>query len=235
MYINAVQSYFSPPIGAVYLLAVLWKRSNEKVSFIRFSSMFHFYTPCTAWKWSVFGAFLLRIFRHSDGIRRDMKYLSVFSPNAEKYGPEKLRIRTLFTQCWKCQKTKCFLTFPRGIEMEQWAILGIYKTVKCKSPKVVHYHYQRRIQNLVKHLRGSFFAKTLNGFQFCLTSIWMRIWPLVTKITLLIFNFARNACLHKSDWFLSHCKPSILWKKWLRAKCLENSLETCFIYCIWLY
>ena len=26
-------------------------------------------------------------------------YLSVFSPNAGKYGPEKLRIRILFTQC----------------------------------------------------------------------------------------------------------------------------------------
>ena len=26
-------------------------------------------------------------------------HLSVFSPNAGKYGPEKLRIRTLFTQC----------------------------------------------------------------------------------------------------------------------------------------
>ena len=127
MYINAVQSYFSPPIGAVYLLAVLWKRSNEKVSFIHFSSMVHFYTPCTVWKGFVFGAFLLRIFPHSDGIRRDMEYLSVFSPNAEKYGPEKLRIRTLFTQCWKYQKTKSFLTFPRAIEMEHWAILGIYR------------------------------------------------------------------------------------------------------------
>ena len=26
-------------------------------------------------------------------------YLSVFSPNAGKYGPEKFQIRTLFTQC----------------------------------------------------------------------------------------------------------------------------------------
>ena len=26
-------------------------------------------------------------------------YLSVFSPNAGKYGPEKLQLRTLFTQC----------------------------------------------------------------------------------------------------------------------------------------
>ena len=30
-----------------------------------------------------------RIFPYSDGIRRDTKYLSVFSPNAGKYEPEK--------------------------------------------------------------------------------------------------------------------------------------------------
>ena len=33
--------------------------------------------------------FLVRFFPHSDWIRRDTPYLSVFSPNAEKYGPEK--------------------------------------------------------------------------------------------------------------------------------------------------
>ena len=33
-----------------------------------------------------------------DRIRRDKEYLSVFSPNAGKYGPQKLQIRTLFTQ-----------------------------------------------------------------------------------------------------------------------------------------
>ena len=32
--------------------------------------------------------FLVRIFRHSDRIRRDTDYLSVFSPNAGKYRPE---------------------------------------------------------------------------------------------------------------------------------------------------
>ena len=30
--------------------------------------------------------------------KRNMKYLSVFSPNAGKYGTEQLRTRTLFTQ-----------------------------------------------------------------------------------------------------------------------------------------
>ena len=42
--------------------------------------------------------FLVRIFPHSEWIGRDREYLSVFSPNAGKYGPENLQIRTLFTQ-----------------------------------------------------------------------------------------------------------------------------------------
>ena len=33
--------------------------------------------------------FLVRIYPHSDWIRRDTSYLSVFGPNAGKYGPEK--------------------------------------------------------------------------------------------------------------------------------------------------
>ena len=120
MYINAVQSYFSPPIGAVYLLAVLWKRSNEKVSFIHFSPLFHFYTLKTS------------------------------------------------------KNQKGFLTFPGGIEMEHWAKMSYQKnatdfrglqTVKCRSPKVI-YCYQRRIQNLVKHLRQSFFCENSQRFSF---------------------------------------------------------------------
>ena len=39
------------------------------------------------------------IFLHLDWIRRNTPYLSVFNPNAGKWGPEKLRIWTLFTQC----------------------------------------------------------------------------------------------------------------------------------------
>lgn len=31
IYIQSVAAYLSPPIAAVYLLAILWKRSNEKV------------------------------------------------------------------------------------------------------------------------------------------------------------------------------------------------------------
>ena len=56
-------------------------------------------TTITVWKVSVFGTFLVRVFSYPDWIRRNAEYLSVFSPNAGKYGSEKLRIRTLFTQC----------------------------------------------------------------------------------------------------------------------------------------
>ena len=43
---------------------------------------------------------LFLVFPHLYWIRRDMKYLSIFSLNAGKYGPEILRIRTLFIQCY---------------------------------------------------------------------------------------------------------------------------------------
>ena len=39
------------------------------------------------------------LFSRIDWIQWGTLYLSVFSPNAEKYGPEQLRIRTLFTPC----------------------------------------------------------------------------------------------------------------------------------------
>ena len=39
-------------------------------------------------KVSVFGVILVLIYPHSDWIRRDTEYLSVFNPKAEKYGPE---------------------------------------------------------------------------------------------------------------------------------------------------
>ena len=47
---------------------------------------------------SVFGVFLVRIFPYLSWIRRDAPYLSAFSLNAGKYGPELLRIGTLFTR-----------------------------------------------------------------------------------------------------------------------------------------
>ena len=41
-----------------------------------------------AWKVPIFGVILVRIFPHSDWIRRGTCYLSIFSLNAGKYGPE---------------------------------------------------------------------------------------------------------------------------------------------------
>ena len=49
---------------------------------------------------SLFGVFLVRIFPHSDWIRRD----TVFNSNAGKYGQKKLGIETLLTQCQGMKK-----------------------------------------------------------------------------------------------------------------------------------
>ena len=60
-----------------------------------------------AQKVSVFRVFLVRVFPHSGWIQRDTEYFSIFSPNTGKHGPEKLRIRTFFTQC--CNKDSDFV------------------------------------------------------------------------------------------------------------------------------
>ena len=68
----------------------------------------------TAWKMSVFGVFLVRIFPYLDWIQRDTPYPSLFGPNVGKYGPEKLRIRTLFTQCLSRTYIHLFKIFWSG-------------------------------------------------------------------------------------------------------------------------
>ena len=68
----------------------------------------------TAWKASVFGVILVRISPHSDWIRKDTPYLSVFSPNAGKHGAASLRIQTLFTQCYIYVCSKCFVALIWG-------------------------------------------------------------------------------------------------------------------------
>ena len=50
----------------------------------------------TVWKCPNTEFFLVCIFPHSDWIRRDTSYLSVFSPNAEKYIPGKTPYLDIF-------------------------------------------------------------------------------------------------------------------------------------------
>ena len=74
---------------------------------------------CTAWKVSKYGVFLVRIFPHSDWIRRDTSYCSVFSPNTGKYGPEKTPYLDPFHAVMIVVKN--FKTAERLI-LDQWKI-----------------------------------------------------------------------------------------------------------------
>ena len=48
--------------------------------------------------WSFFGSYFPTFGLNTEIYGVSTEYLSVFSPNGEKYGPEKLRIWTLFEQ-----------------------------------------------------------------------------------------------------------------------------------------
>ena len=36
IYILAISAYLAPPVAAVYVIAILWKRSNEPVCYCRY-------------------------------------------------------------------------------------------------------------------------------------------------------------------------------------------------------
>ena len=66
------------------LPSVAFLYSLKTSEILWFSDVFRLYKKATL----EFNA-LVRIFPHSDWIRRDTEYLSAFSPNAGKYGPGK--------------------------------------------------------------------------------------------------------------------------------------------------
>ena len=103
-YAKILHHTFIPTIYENYKLVFFLIYDKRKLSNL-YESLIWAIERCTAWKVSVFGVILVRIFPHSDWIQRYTLYLSLFSPKARKYEPEWLRIRTLFTQ-WYIKKTK---------------------------------------------------------------------------------------------------------------------------------
>ena len=91
----------------------------------------------TTWNAFLFGVFLVRIFPYLDWIRRNILYLSVISPNARKYGPEKLRIRTLFTQCFVNNR-------PNESRSSQIILTELARTWICRNS---HKRFSIKTQN----------------------------------------------------------------------------------------
>ena len=85
-------------ISHPFLLLTLNRLMLAENCIVKFLLWYCISLIAATWKKTVLEIFLVRILPHSDWIRRDTEYLSVFSPDAEKCGPEKLRIWTPFTQ-----------------------------------------------------------------------------------------------------------------------------------------
>ena len=88
--------YIVPTFSNMFFVKYFMKNttnfSNQFSNFLE--NFYYFYGPLQKWPFSLREKclntefFLVRIFPHSDWIRRDTQYLSVLSPNAGKYGPE---------------------------------------------------------------------------------------------------------------------------------------------------
>ena len=96
-----------------HLFRVSSKKKNPNECFHKFATYWKRTPPLTKnpQKVSVFVVFLVRISLHSDWIRSHTEDICPFSPNAGKYGPAKLQIRTIFKQC-------DFRTFSHNISSE---------------------------------------------------------------------------------------------------------------------
>ena len=118
---------------------------------------------------SIFGVFLVCIFPYSNWIRKDMEYLSVFSLNVGKYGPEKLRIWTLFTQLLFWRKTWKFYRkipalgafFVIVLRPETFNFLKIKTSLKMFSCKIS------------EHFQNTFFKYSWSS---CYKSVLSKIW-----------------------------------------------------------
>ena len=61
--------------------------------------------------------------------------VSIFSPNAVKYGPETLRIRTLFTQC---NPISCYLFFSFSNEERKLKSIKTKNHLYCNINEIFH-------------------------------------------------------------------------------------------------
>ena len=134
-----------------YIMSLFWF-SSYKMEILSFH---------TVWKVSMFGDFPVRIFTYSDWIL----YLSVLNPNAGIYGPEKLRIRTLFRQC---QLPFCH---PHHLNINQPAIdffevSGGKTRIMCKifSQLAINRACSLVVSDLRSETKGSRFE---SGCQLC--------------------------------------------------------------------
>ena len=130
-----------------------------------------------------FGVFLVRIFPHLDWIRRFMEYLSVSSPSWGKYGPEKLWIRTRFTQ-WDLTVLCC--DYQTSLDVSQsssgrlilfillffWIIMGCflmaYSEINHCSPMStsgLEHYYKRHLPRTFP--LESFLEQSLSLWQLC--------------------------------------------------------------------
>ena len=116
---------------------------------VKFGARDFCFETFTALKVSVFGVFLVHFFSHLDRKRRVAKYLSVFSSNAGKDGPEKLRICTLFTQWFFLPDVYALKYYPLRVYMYRQDF-SEYMSFESKCPKKTTSPIAGQVCNFIK-------------------------------------------------------------------------------------
>ena len=135
---------FSNLLNSISLLPATWYLASMKKD----------YRKNTPWKFTLLLAlremcpntefFLVRIFPHSDWSRRDTEYLSIFSPSAGKYGPEKAPHLDTFHTVWSITRWYASVTTTLITEiicmLAQIIVLYLTKPSTSKPSFRIPYH-----------------------------------------------------------------------------------------------
>ena len=141
----------------------------------------------TAWKVSVFGVILVRIFQHPDGIRRDTSYLSVFSPNTDTdITPDTDTFYTVYF-FWGCQ---FFLCKPFWVASGRGRVKNIQLEIKMAA--------------FVRYIKDYWYCQIYSRFVLEEYCIFCKCVPMNSTATI-IFLQKMKFCRKRKDFYLQNC------------------------------
>ena len=103
----------------IFIYRFLWGFFSQRFS----EWIYLYYCYLSLRKNFLYSKFFWSSFSHIWTEYGDLQSKSVFSPNAEKYGPEKLRIRTLFTLCIRFVSYLDLLSGFTAVALIVWCLI----------------------------------------------------------------------------------------------------------------
>ena len=141
--------------------------------------------------------FLVRIFRHSGWMRRDNSYLSVFSSNVGKYGPEKTpyldtfhAMVGTFIRLFRWKLTQKCLMLLSSIEMFRSPITWIFSNFEVRKSLLLPLLFKCNF--FVPRWCSSKLQLSIKPISFCLQKFFILAFTSFRCLSKLVFFFSNN-------------------------------------------